>query len=219
MEIETETTKNGSTTDLSQPNVSAEGRVYIGFEIKPVSTPTIYLPVVVPNGTGSGDHYVFDMAVDPSQTYYLDPKVATGYIYQIGEGDPNFASVLLPNIGNATPYQLYLWNGSKFVFDTSLAAGLVYDFAAGGVSEFEVLGIDPNLGLDPSNATAFVTGLTFEGAGAFDGTMTPVTASIPEPSTWAMMLVGFAGLGFVAGLSRCVGSLNNAPSGASSVRV
>jgi hypothetical protein len=25
-----------------------------------------------------------------------------------------------------------------------------------------------------------------------------ITAAVPEPSTWAMMLLGFAGLGFVA---------------------
>jgi hypothetical protein len=29
---------------------------------------------------------------------------------------------------------------------------------------------------------------------AFD----PVATSVPEPSTWAMMLLGFAGLGFAA---------------------
>jgi PEP-CTERM motif len=36
------------------------------------------------------------------------------------------------------------------------------------------------------------------GAGA-DGsvTVTPVTGSVPEPSTWAMMFLGFAGLGFL----------------------
>ena len=82
------------------------------------------------------------------------------------------------------------------MFDTQLAAGTVFDFASGGVSEFEVLGIDPNLGIDPTNTTAFITGLTFEGAGSFTGTMTPITTNVPESSTWAMMLLGFAGLGY-----------------------
>ncbi len=31
----------------------------------------------------------------------------------------------------------------------------------------------------------------------FTGTMTPLTAGVPEPSTWAMMLVGFTGLGYL----------------------
>ncbi len=124
--------------------------------------------------------------------------MATGYIYETGAGNPNFASVELPDIGNRSPYDLYLWNGTSFVFDTMLAPDAVFDFANGGVSEFEVIGIDPSLGLDPTNPTAFITGLTFEGAGSFTGTMTPITSSVPEPSTWAMLLIGFAGLGFAA---------------------
>ena len=64
------------------------------------------------------------------------------------------------------------------------------------MSKFEVLGIDPSLGLNPENPTAFITGLTFESAGNFTGTMIPITATVPELSTWAMILVGFAGLGF-----------------------
>jgi hypothetical protein len=30
----------------------------------------------------------------------------------------------------------------------------------------------------------------------YDGGFPPVTPGVPEPSTWAMMLLGFAGLGF-----------------------
>ena len=63
-------------------------------------------------------------------------------------------------------------------------------------SEFEILGIASSVGLDPNSATDFVTTLTFEGSGTFTGSMTPVI-SVPEPSTWAMLLLGFAGLGFV----------------------
>jgi hypothetical protein len=66
------------------------------------------------------------------------------------------------------------------------------------VSAFEVTGINPSAHLDPGNALAFVTGLTFVTNGSFTGTMTPLTASVPEPSTWTMMLIGFAGVGFAA---------------------
>ena len=62
---------------------------------------------------------------------------------------------------------------------------------------FEVLGIDPSLGLDPNSATAFVTQVTFTADGVFTGTMTAITA-VPEPSTWAMLILGFAGIGFMA---------------------
>jgi hypothetical protein len=53
------------------------------------------------------------------------------------------------------------WLG--LLFDATLAADILFDFAPAGVSEFEVLGIDPGLGLDPDNTTAFITALTFEG--------------------------------------------------------
>jgi hypothetical protein len=65
------------------------------------------------------------------------------------------------------------------------------------VSKFKVLGIDESLGLDPNNSTAFVTQVTFTGDGPFTGTMTAITA-VPEPSTWAMMILGFAGIGCLA---------------------
>jgi len=125
----------------------------------------------------------------------IDPQAATGFIYKIGTGDPNFASVELPAV-QMGPYDLYLWNGSKFVFDTTLNPDTVFDFSGNGVSEFEILGIAASVGLNPNSATDFVTTLTFEGSGTFTGTMTPVIG-VPKPSTWATLLLGFVGLSFV----------------------
>jgi hypothetical protein len=73
---------------------------------------------------------------------------------------------------------------------------VLFDFGPNGVSKFKVLGIDENLGLDPNSATAFVTQVSFTGDGEFTGTMTAITG-VPEPSTWAMMIFGFAGLGYM----------------------
>jgi hypothetical protein len=210
IEISALQTRNGSTTALNNGNVSSISRVYSNFQILPQNTGPVILPTTtVQNGQVT---YGFNVAVAPGVTYNIDPNIATGYIYQIGAGNPNFASVMLPNIGNSVPYSLYLWNGSAWMFDTLLAANTLFDFGALGVDRFEVLGIDPSLGLDPNNPVAFVTSLTFTGQGDFTGTMTPITieTAVPEPSTWAMMLLGFAGVGYMTYRRRKAAALSAA---------
>lgn len=171
---------------------------YVAATATPITTPT-YLPDVSPGSGPNGQPvYQFNSSVSQGVPILLDPLVATGFIYKTGTTDPNFASVLLPDIGNSGPYQLYLNDGTSFKFYKDLAANTLFNFDSGGVNEFEVLGIDPSLALDPNNATDFVTQLTFTGTGNFTGTMTPVTTDVPEPSTWAMMILGFVGLGFMA---------------------
>ncbi len=77
------------------------------------------------------------------QSYNLDPELANSFIYRIGDGDPNFASVELPDIGNLADYGLYLWENGQWVFDAFLGADTLLNFGPGGVSEFEIRGIDP----------------------------------------------------------------------------
>ena len=48
---------------------------------------------------------------------------------------------------------------------------------------------------DPSSSFA-TTGGAFVLTSAGDATFTAATTAIPEPSSWAMMLIGFAGLGY-----------------------
>lgn len=45
------------------------------------------------------------------------------------------------------------------------------------------------LGVSPFATTAFAE---------LDATLTPVTAAVPEASTWAMLILGFAGIGLLA---------------------
>ena len=137
----------------------------------------------------------FGLTVTPEATVYLDPAVAVGYDYHV-TGGANFASVVLPIIGNSQ-YDLCLWGGSAFnVCGTSLRGGVPYLFGGAGVDRFEIRGIDPNAGLDPNNPTAFVTGVTFTSGANVDVTMTAITsgATVPEPSSFLLLASGLAAL-------------------------
>ncbi len=70
-----------------------------------------------------------------------------------------------------------MWANVLFPVASLLLFGLV-----GGMSS------GPITGDDPAFYATLVIDVTTAGSGA-DG--------VPEPSTWAMMLLGFAGLGFV----------------------
>ena len=136
------------------------------------------MPDVVDPDTG----FFFDGVVIPSSDVMLffDPQAALGYEYSVSGSD--FSSVLLPLVGDGL-YDLYIHNGSHFVYEQQLAAGAVYNFGA-GINRFRVMGIEPEAGLDPGDPSAFVTGLTFSAPGLADLTM---VAIVPEPAGLSLL--------------------------------
>ncbi len=168
------------------PNILSESRSF--FDFSPV-VPGIAVPVYLPTDIGSGA-YNFHIVVIGGQTVYIDPVVATGFDYEIGAGDPNFASVLLPNVGDGL-FDLFTCGGSSLGTAT---AGIVFGFGQGGLSCFSVRGIETSAGIDPNNVTAFITGLTFTADGTFTGTMTPITTNVPEPSSVFLLVSGLLAL-------------------------
>lgn len=188
-----ETRDGGPDANGSNADVLSRSSSFFDFSPpSPGSPPVIALPTIDEAGV-----YHFSIgSVGPSSVTFVDPKVAIGYDYAVGAGNPNFASVLLPDVGGGHFDLTYELDG-KSVTD-ALNAGIQFFFGDGGVSAFDVTGISPSARIDPGNALAFVTGLTFVSNGSFTGTMTPITTNIavPEASTWTMMLLGFAGLSY-----------------------
>ena len=155
--------------------------------------PNVHLPQVGPDTDPSdnrGPVYVFSVeSVGPNSVTFIDPAVAVGYEYEIGLGNPNFASVLLPDIGDGVYDVLF-----DSLHHTVLAEQQFF-FPQGGVSAFTVLGIEPSAALDPNNVNAFITGLTFVSEGSFTGTMTPLTREVATaPTPGSLLLLLSAGL-------------------------
>lgn len=186
-------TAGGITRDYlisrSKTFVNFSGVAPGGFDEPPAE---IQIPTVTSNPDGSNTQFSFFIRELQPGMYFLDPDFATGYEYVTGAGDPNFASVLLPNVGDGK-YRVEVFDAGsgQWVFLADVDAGQELQFGNGGVSRFRVLGIEASAQLDPGDPQAFATGITFAGGGAFTGKMIPIVA-VPEPETWLLMGVGFA---------------------------
>lgn len=188
------------TGGTGEHNTLSESRSFFDFALTTGTIPNVYLPSVDVSNPLQPVYQFHDITAGTANPTFIDPLIAVGYDYQIGSGDPNFASVLLPTGIGDNKYQLWLWDGSQWVFNADLTGGVTHDFGTGGVDRFRILGIEISAMLDPNNGLAFDTGLTWVAPGTFSGTMTPITrdvAETPLPATLPLFASGLGGLGFL----------------------
>lgn len=90
------------------------------------------------------------------------------------------------------------FSGAPGVADINFGTGLAATFNLGGPYNVQLLG--PELFTGPSSDPTFNVG-SFDLRNAVFGINDVLTisavAAVPEPSTWAMMVLGFAGVGFL----------------------
>lgn len=152
------------------------------------------------NPTNNDGAFVFDLPeLEAEQTIWLDPDVATGYVYN---SDGEFASVTAPTlltVNDANGYVLH-WTDVNGTFVQNILPGQTINFGT-GVSMFTLDGIDPNLGLDPLNSAAFSLGVSFQSQGSYSVTQAAVITTVngpinvPEPSSVAIFGLSLLGLG------------------------
>ena len=110
----------------------------------------------------------------PSIPVYYDPPVAVGYTYAVDTAGPAFRGVVVPApLANGDEEFTVEFDG----FSEPMRAGQPFDFTAqapSGVSSFRITGIDTSEALDPSDATAFVTGIFYMDTTSTDFVMTMV---------------------------------------------
>ncbi len=124
-----------------------------------------------------------------------------------------FINVPLSSFPNAVPAITFIVNGNPFAVNDPNAAiqynnghfngfNVNYDFSfANDIYELQISGglLSVVLASNPLGHS-FVNGYINIGDGAVTGQtpFVPQVAAVPEPSTWAMMILGFAGVGFMA---------------------
>ena len=163
-----------------------------------------FTPLMPDEGVEVGEEseFVFTLPeVDAGETIWFDPDVSTGYTYTAGNSG-QFASVTAPtllSVNDADGYLITITDLLGVEYTEALMAGQTFDFPF-PVSTFTLTGINEDLMLDPTDPTAFVTGVSFADPGSYTITQAAIvtsTTSVPAPSTIAIFLLSLVGISLI----------------------
>jgi lipase (class 3) len=192
--------------DILVSQLNSEPAEYAGFGPGPIELagapgPNITQQIIFGTKLAGGATLNFVAAVSAAVQALLDPGPGYAYFLQEDSNSPFFESLALPVFGSIAGWDVVYFTDS---------GGLGFEFSPTGQFSFglgvDALRFDPvdSLGHDILNPDPFVLGLTFYGDGTFNGTLstdlTPpggTPASVPEPSTLAVVVVGLLGLGLL----------------------
>jgi PEP-CTERM motif len=182
-------TLSGNSTvvfDYLLPQLSPLGNLSANFTLSATETGAVaFGPVSLATFDGS---FAFT---------YTGTNVTAGGV-TVHTGDSLLSGIFLGSIFSG-------YGSSASLVDSNLGGGLV-SFANSNLINFDP---DPfadqglSLSLTSVTPAPFIVGgqvsnFSAVSNGSFAANAVPVTPGVPEPSTWAMMILGFAGVGFMA---------------------
>lgn len=175
--------------DLLHAGAQVTGYKDAGFGIVTPVTLPVNAPVSTSvSATTGAITEVFNSPVFAGAASLFDPAGALGYVFQVGAGDPAFASFTGPLFGNDTGFEIDVFEGGTWQVQADVTALVPYFFSEpDGVDEFRALFLDQT---PPLDLTDPIFELSFEGDGQFTGTITTLVETpnqAPEPgSLWLL---------------------------------
>jgi choice-of-anchor A domain-containing protein len=171
--LETQLGGLSSNSTASSPNSNS-----LVFDVTPVDGVAVFDMTAAELEGGAGDNYNITFTNETSATTIII-NVTGNFTEPSGEnfnGDTYLAEHVIWNFEGATSVSVKQWYGAVLAGDATVS--------------------------NSSPINGFLYAENFDGMGELhDYPFQGAISSVPEPSTWAMMALGFAGLGF-AGLRR-----------------
>ncbi len=144
------------------------------------------------------------LTLDPGAYFFSSSAGLTGTLTLNAEGNPNasFVFQIGSTLTTASASDIKFINGANgndvfWQVGSSATLGTTTDFAGTIVAEASIT-LTTGANIACGRAIALTAAVTMDsnnvGIGGCDSP--PGGSAVPEPSTWAMMLLGFAGLGF-----------------------